>query len=129
MRSFNPVKRYGYISQTTPDHNGRGVVEDTRLEAKAKTKDTKKSKAKDSPSEDRHSRGQEQECSRPKPRTMNTRVSALRKKTKKRSSPNFFQATSKKKRLPKNFSGAPQNFNNSKNSAVFEPRTGQFSRT
>ena len=42
MRNFNPVKRYGYISQTTPDLNGRGEVEDTRLEAKAKTKDTKK---------------------------------------------------------------------------------------
>ena len=34
----------------------RGGVEDTRLEAKAK--DTKKSQAKDSLSEDRHSRGQ-----------------------------------------------------------------------
>ena len=39
--------------------SGRGGVEDTRLEAK----DTKKSEAKDSPSEDRHSRGQGQECS------------------------------------------------------------------
>ena len=34
-----------------------------------------------------------------------------------------------KKGLHKNFSSAPQNFNNSKNSAVLEPRTGQFSRT
>ena len=44
----------------------RGGVEDTRLEAKAK--DTKKSeaKAKDSPSEDRPSWGQGQECSRPR---------------------------------------------------------------
>ena len=43
----------------------RGGVEDTRLEAKAK--DTKKpeAKAKDSLSEDRHSRGQGQQCSRP----------------------------------------------------------------
>ena len=41
----------------------RGGVEDTRLKAK----DTKKkSEAKDSPSEDRPSRGQEQECSRPR---------------------------------------------------------------
>ena len=38
----------------------RDGVEDTRLEAK----DTKKPKAKDSPSEDRPSRGQGQECSR-----------------------------------------------------------------
>ena len=93
----------------------RGGVEDTRLEAKAK--DTKKSeaKAKDSLSEDRHSRGQGQECSRsrPRPRTKDTSASALQKK----------------KDLHKNFSGAPQNFNNSKNSAVLEPRTGQFLRT
>ena len=38
-------------------------------------------------------------------------------------------AISRKKRFPKNFSAASQNFKNSKNSAVLEPRTGQFSRT
>ena len=63
----------------------RGGVEDTRLEAKAK--DTKKSEAKDSLSEDRHSRGQGQECSRP--RTKDTSASALQKK--KRSSQKFFK--------------------------------------
>ena len=54
----------------------RGGVEDTRLEAK----DTKKSeaKAKDSLSEDRPSRGQGQECSRP--RTKDTPASVLQKK-------------------------------------------------
>ena len=79
----------------------RGGVEDTRLEAK----DTKKSeaKAKDSLSEDRHSRGHGQECSRPRPRTKDTSASALQKKkvfTK------IFQAISKKKKksLHKNFS-------------------------
>ena len=41
----------------------------------------------------------------------------------------IFQAISTKKRFPKNFSSAPQNFNIPKNSAVLEPRTGQFSRT
>ena len=56
----------------------RGGVEDTRLEAKAK--DTKKSEAKDNLSEDRHSRGQGQECSRPRPRTKDTSASALQKK-------------------------------------------------
>ena len=109
----------------------RGGVEDTRLEAKAKVKDTKKkseakTKAKDSLSEDRHSRGQGQECSRPRPRTKDTSASALQKKkvfTK------IFKAISTTKRFPKNFSSAPQNFNNSKNSAALEPRTGQFSRT
>ena len=83
-------------------------------------------KAKDSLSEDRHSRGQGQECSRPRLRTKDTSASALQKKkvlTK------IFQAISTKKRFPKNFSSALQNFNNSKNSAVLEPKTGQFSRT
>ena len=113
----------------------RGGVEDTRLEAKAK--DTKKkSEAKDSLSEDRQSRGQGQECSRP--RTKDTSVSALQKKKglHKKFSGNLKKK--KKKGLDKNFSSdlhkktfssAPQNFNNSKNSAVLEPRTGQFSRT
>ena len=82
----------------------RGGVEDTRLEAK----DTKKSeaKAKDSLSEDRHSRGQGQECSRP--RTKDTSASALQKKKslhknfsgdlkkKKRSSQKFFKQSPQK---------------------------------
>ena len=54
----------------------RGEVQDTRLEAKAK--DTKKSEAKDSLSEDRPSRCQGQECSRP--RTKDTAASVLQKK-------------------------------------------------
>ena len=40
----------------------------------------KKSEAKDSLSEDRHSRGQGQECSRPRLRTKDTIASALQKK-------------------------------------------------
>ena len=120
------------------DETSRGGVEDTRLEAKAKN--TKKSEAKDSLSEDRHSRGQGQECSRP--RTKDTSASALQKKKKKGLHKNFlgdlqtkkvftkiFQAISTKKSFPKNFSSTPQNINNSKNTAVLEPRTGQFSRT
>ena len=61
----------------------RGGVEDTRLEAKAK--DTKKteSKAKDSLSEDRRSRGQGQECSRPRPRTKDTKRKCSPKKKEK----------------------------------------------
>ena len=39
-----------------------------------------------------------------------------------------FQAISKKKSFPKIFFSAPQNFYNSKISAVLEPRTGQFSK-
>ena len=48
---------------------------------------------------------------------------------KKKKNTKNFQAISTKKRFPKNFSSAPQNFYNSKNSADLEPRTGQFSRT
>ena len=102
----------------------------------------KKFEAKYSLSEDRHSRGQGQECSRPRPRTKDTSTSTLQKK--KKVFTKIFQAISKKykkglhksfsgdlhkKRFPKNFSGAPQNFNNSKNTAVGEPSRGQFSRT
>ena len=63
--------------------NTRGGVEDTRLEAKAK----------DSLSEDRHSRGQGEECSRP--RTKDTSASALQK-LKKKVFTKIFQAISKK---------------------------------
>ena len=60
----------------------RGGVEDIRLEAKAK--DTKKAeaktKAKDSLSEDRPSRGQGQKCSRPRPMTKDIAASVLKKK-------------------------------------------------
>ena len=49
--------------------------------------------------------------------------------SKKKRSSKIFSSDLHKKRFPKNFSSAPQNFNNSKNSAVLEPRTGQFSRT
>ena len=60
----------------------------------------KKSEAKDSLSEDIHSRGQGQECSRPRPRTKDTSASVLRKK---RSTKIIFQAFSSKKRLLKSF--------------------------
>ena len=69
-----------------------------------------------------------------------TSASALKKKKglqkffqaiskKKKVFTKIFQAISVKKRFLKTFSSAPQNFNNSKNTAVLEPRTGQFSRT
>ena len=98
-----------------------------------RTQKKSEAKAKDSLSEDRHSRGQGQECSRPRPRTKDTSTSALQNflgdLQKKKVFTKIFQAISTKKRFPKNFSSASQNFNNSKNSAVLEPRTGQFSRT
>ena len=64
----------------------RGGVEDTTLEAKAKdTKKKSEAKAKDSLSEDRPSRGQGQECSRPRPRTKDTAASVLQKKNLQKS--------------------------------------------
>ena len=106
----------------------RGGVENTRLEAKAK--DTKKNPR-----------------PRPRPRTAFPRTDTLEAKDrsargqgqgpgtqaqvlqKKKVFTKIFQAITTKKSFPKNFSSAPQNFNNSKNSAVLEPRTGQFSTT
>ena len=92
-------------------------MESRTQRSRPRSRTQKKSEAKDSLSEDRHSRGQGQGCSRPKPRTKDTSASPLQKKkvfTK------IFQAISTKKRFLKNFSSASQNFNNSKNSAVLE---------
>ena len=110
----------------------RGGVEDTRLEAKAK--DTKKSEAKDSLSEDRHSRGQGQA------QGLGPRTQAQVLSKKKKGLHKIFQAISKKKRSSQKFFWrSPQKnvfqkifqalLKISKNSAVLEPRTGQFSRT
>ena len=124
----------------------RGGVEDTRFEANAKAKGTKKSdaKAKDSPFEDKPSPGQGQECSRPRPLTKDTGASVLQKKRsekkfsgdlKKKVLKIFFRAISKKKFFKIIFFKIIfkiillQTFYNSKNSAVLESRTGQFLRT
>ena len=105
-------------------HNARGQGPQKNPRPRPKTPKKSEAKAKDSISENRHSRGQGQECSRP--RTKDTCASALQKK---KGLPKNFSSDLHKKRFPKNFSSAPQNFNNSKNSAVLEPRTSQFSRT
>ena len=80
---------------------------------------------------DRNARGQGQghkrKCS-PKSQKFFKR-SQKKKKKKKKVFTKIFLAVSTKKRFPKNFSSASQNFSNSKNTAVLEPRTGQFSRT
>ena len=117
----------------------------SRPRPRTQKKSEAKAKAKDSLSEDRRSRGQGQECSRPRPRTKDTKRKCspkkkkkglhkhfsgdLQKKKKKKVFTKIFHAISTKKRFPNNFSSAPQNFNIPKNSAVLEPRTGQFSRT
>ena len=54
---------------------------------------------------------------------------AISKNKNKKVYTKIFQAISTKQRFPKNFLSIPQNFNTSKNTAVPEPRTGQFSRT
>ena len=107
----------------------RGGVEDTRLEAKAK--DIKKIRGQ---GQGQPFRGQT--LSRPRTGMLEAKAKdqghkrkCSPKKKKKKVFTKIFQAISTKKRFPKNFSSAPQNFNNSKNSAVLEPRTGQFSRT
>ena len=105
----------------------RGGVEDTRLEAKAK--DTKKIRGQ---GQGQPFRGQT--LSRPRAGMLEfqgqgTRTQAQVLSKKKKVFTKIFQAISTKKRFPKNFSSASQNFNNSKNTAVLEPRTGQFSRT
>ena len=114
-------------------------VESRTQRSRPRPRTQNKSKAKDRLSEDRHSQGQRQECSRPRPRTNDTAASVHRKKKvfiifsgdpkKRKVFKNFFQVISTKKGLEKNFSADVQNFNHSKNSAVLDPRTGQFWRT
>ena len=87
-------KQFSISPPTSPvfRHKIRGGVENTRLEAEAKdTKKNPRPRAKDSLSEDRPSRGQGQECSRPRPRTKDTGASVLQKKKMFK---NFFQAIS-----------------------------------
>ena len=110
----------------------RDGVEDTRLEAK----DTKKSEAKDNLSEDRHSRGQGQECARGQGPSTQAQVLSKKRssqkffkrsqKKKKKVFTKFFQAISTKKRFQKNLSSAPQNFNNSKNGAASSQGQANF---
>ena len=119
----------------------RGGVEDTRLEAKAKVKDTKKIRGQGQGQPFRGQTlsrprtgmleakdlGHKRKCS-PKKKGLRKNFSGDLQKKKKGLHKNF-SGDLHKKRFPKNFSSAPQNLNNSKNSAVLEPRTGQFSRT
>ena len=72
-------------------------VESRTQGSRPRLRTQKKSEAKDSLSEDRHSRGQGQECSR----TKDTSASALRKK--KGSSQKFIRRSTKKKRPSQKF--------------------------
>ena len=120
----------------------RGGGEDSRLEAKAK--DTKKIRGQGQGQPIRgqtlsrprtgmleaKAKDQAQVLSRKKKGPHKNFLGDLqKKKEKKKVFTKSFQTISTKKRFPKIFSSAPQTFNNSKNSAVLEPRTGQFSKT
>ena len=86
----------------------RSAVEDTRLEAMDRQKT--EAKAKDSPCEDRTDL-LEAKDSNARGQGPSTQAQVL---PKKKVFTKIFQAISKqKKSLAKNFSGAPQNFNNS----------------
>ena len=99
--------------------NTRGGVEHTRLEAKAK--DTKKFRG----------QGQTLSRARPRPRTKDTDASVFQEK---KALQNFFfkrsllEETKKKvfANFPRGFWRFPTKFQRFKNSAVLEPRTGQF---
>ena len=80
-----------------------------------KKKSEAKGKVKDSLSEDRHSRGQGQECWRPRPRTKDTSPSALQK----RSSQKFFRRSPKKNKKQKKRS-SQKFFRRSPQKSVFQ---------
>ena len=130
--------RWGTASPASPDRTSLKLpeVESRTRGSRPRTQKKSEAKAKDSLSEDRHSRGLGQECSRPrtqaqvlskKKKVLYKNFSGdLHKKKKKKVFTKILQAISTKKRFPKNFSSDTQTFNNSKNTAVLEPRTGQF---
>ena len=130
---------YHSISQSIPGKVrmniiNRGGVEDTGLEVKATNRNPRPRPRTAFPrtdtleATDRNVRGQSQGPSasalQKKKKKKGLHKSFFWQSPKKRSSQTFFQAISTKKRFPENFSGAPQNFNKSKNSAVLGPRTG-----
>ena len=118
--------------------SSRGGVEDTRLEAKAKDTKNIRGQGQGQPFRgqtllrprtgmlEAKDQGHKRKCSPKKDLHKNFSGNPP---SKKKVFTIIFLAISTKKRFPKNFSSAQQNFNNSKNAAVLEPRTGQFSRT
>ena len=101
-------------------------MESRRQDSRPRPRTLKENEIKvmDSPSEDRPSRGQGQECSRLRPKTKDTNASVLQKKKvfkiffrrfpNEKVFKNFVQAISKKNGLEKNFSADLQNFNHQK---------------
>ena len=80
--------------------NLQAEVESRTQGSRPRPRTQKKSEAKDSLSEDRHPRGQGQECSRPRPRKKDTSASAFQKK---RSSQKFLRRSPQKNVFQKIF--------------------------
>ena len=99
-------------------------VESRTQGSRPRPRTQKKSEAKDSLFEDIHSQGPRTGILEAKDQGHKRNCSP-----KKRSSQKFFKRSPQKNVFPKNFSSTSQYFNNSKNSAILEPWTGQFSRT
>ena len=78
LRNYNAVCITRVQSMLTLEVESR--TQGSRPRTRPRTQKKSEAKAKDSLFEERHSRGQGQECSRPRPRTKDTSASALRKK-------------------------------------------------
>ena len=98
IENFSAYQRWSPRGRPWPRGRPRAEVESRTQGSRPRPRTQKKSeaKAKDSLSEDKHSRGQGQECSRPRqgPRTQ-AQDSALQKK-KKRASKKFFRRSPQK---------------------------------
>ena len=97
-------------------------MESRTQDSRPKPRTQKKSEAKDSLSEERYSRGQGQEYSRPRPRTKDTKRKCSPQK-KKGLHKNFSGDLQKKKGLHKNFSGDLQKKKNERSSQKFFRRS------
>ena len=109
QQAMTSCKRWLFVEAGSNFAHYLPEVESRTQGSRPRTQKKSEAKAKDSLSEDRHSRGLGQECSRPRPRTKDTSASALQKK-KKRSSQQFFRRSPKKKQRSsqKFFKRSPQ---------------------
>ena len=121
----------GSCQRWSRGHKARGQGQGHKKNPRPRTAfprtDTLEAKDRNARGQDQESRTQAQVLS--KKRSLQKFFRRSQKKEKKKVFTKIFQAIFTKKRFPRNFSSASQIFNNSKNSAVLEPRTGQFSRT
>ena len=115
---YHRVKTLPYLTEMESRTQGSRPTPRTQKKSEAK--------AKDSLSEDRTSRGQGQQCSRPRPRTKDTGASVLPKKNVFK---NFFQAISNSLAYPEFLiGGGPNHKSHGMKSSKFFQR-GSFCRT